>query len=54
MGHHHKDKTVCNYGLKHNRAGTINKIFGRRTRGNGIIAFCSGLRSYPLGRRVHR
>jgi hypothetical protein len=55
MGHHkHSDKTVCKYSLKHNRAGTVNKIFGRRTHGNGIIAFCSGLRAYPLGKRVHR
>ena len=50
----HKDKTICKYSLKHNRSGTVDKIFGRGTKGNGRIAFCSGIRAYPLGKRVHR
>lgn len=49
----HKDKTKCDYSIKF-RGGYVDKIFGRRTHGNGIIAFCSGLRAYPLGRMVHR
>jgi hypothetical protein len=54
MEHHkHSDRTKCDYRMRF-RSGFVDKIYGRRTRGDGIIAFCSGLRAYPLGRRVHR
>ena len=54
MGHHkHSDKTKCDYRIR-SRSGSVDKIFGRRTKGNGIIAFCSGIRAYPLGKRVHK